>query len=59
MGGLFEAEVKLLGNEQEVIIVNFGVVGLFVHGFEEDGFDFEEFLVLSGEGGTVWSVIQT
>lgn len=47
MAGLFETEVELLGDQQEVVVVYFGFFGLFVHGFEEGGLYFLVFGVLA------------
>ena len=57
VGGLLEAEVELLGHQQEVVVVD-DVFGLFLEGAEEEGADGDDPAVLSECGRTVGSVIQ-
>ena len=57
VGGLLEAEVELLGHQQEIVVVD-DVLGLFVECAEEDGADGDDTAVLSGAESTVGSLIQ-
>jgi hypothetical protein len=59
MARFFESKVEFLGYQQEVIVIDFGLFGLFVHGLQEGGLYLLIFRVLGHYGITLLSEIQT
>lgn len=57
MRRLLEAEVELLGHQQEIVVVD-DVFGLFLECAEEEGADCDYPAVLCEEESTVGSLIQ-